>query len=37
MLDNDIPEDISKVIKPWGSEYTIYKNLITSMKACLEY
>jgi mannose-6-phosphate isomerase-like protein (cupin superfamily) len=31
MLDNDIPED-KKVIKPWGSEYTIYKNLNTSMK-----
>jgi len=31
MRDNDIPED-KKVIKPWGSEYTIYKNLNTSMK-----
>tara|TARA_B110000008_G_scaffold220993_1_gene221273 strand:+ start:7784 stop:8458 length:675 start_codon:yes stop_codon:yes gene_type:complete len=31
MRDNDIPED-KKVIKPWGSEYTIYKNFNTSMK-----
>ena len=31
MRDNDIPED-KKVIKPWGSEYTIYKNYNTSMK-----
>ena len=31
MRVNDIPED-KKVIKPWGSEYTIYKNLTTSMK-----
>ena len=28
MQINDIPDD-KKVIKPWGSEYTIYKNLIT--------
>ncbi len=31
MKPNDIPENY-KVIKPWGSEYTIYKNLITSTK-----
>jgi mannose-6-phosphate isomerase-like protein (cupin superfamily) len=31
MKPNDIPENF-KVIKPWGSEYTIYKNLITSTK-----
>ena len=31
MLANDIPEK-KKVIKPWGSEYTIYKNSTTSMK-----
>ena len=31
MKSNDIPENF-KVIKPWGSEYTIYKNLITSTK-----
>ena len=28
---NDIPER-KKVIKPWGSEYTIYKNLVSSTK-----
>ena len=28
---NDIPER-TKVIKPWGSEYTIYKNSVSSMK-----
>ena len=31
MQINDIPDD-KKVIKPWGSEYTIYKNTTTSMK-----
>ena len=31
MQVNDIPED-KKVIKPWGSEYTIYKNFNSSMK-----
>ena len=37
MKPNDIPENY-KVIKPWGSEYTIYKNLITSTKLLnLEY
>ena len=28
---NDIPEN-QKVIKPWGSEYTIYRNSVTSTK-----
>ena len=31
MKPNDIPENY-KVIKPWGSEYTIYKNSTTSTK-----
>ena len=31
MKVNDIPENY-KVIKPWGSEYTIYKNSTTSTK-----
>ena len=31
MKINDIPENV-KVIKPWGSEYTIYKNSVTSTK-----
>ena len=31
MQTTDIPED-KKVIKPWGSEYTIYKNSKASMK-----
>lgn len=31
MKRNDIPENY-KVIKPWGSEYTIYKNSTTSTK-----
>ena len=37
MKPNDIPENY-KVIKPWGSEYTIYKNSTTSTKLLnLEY
>jgi mannose-6-phosphate isomerase-like protein (cupin superfamily) len=31
MLNNDIPKN-TKVIKPWGSEYTIFKNSISSTK-----
>jgi len=31
MQINDIPER-TKVIKPWGSEYTIYKNSVSSTK-----
>lgn len=31
MKINDIPENV-KVIKPWGSEYTIHKNSVTSTK-----
>ena len=31
MLNNDIPEK-TKVIKPWGSEYTIFKNSVSSTK-----
>ena len=37
MKPNDIPENY-KVIKPWGSEYTIHKNSNTSTKLLnLEY
>ncbi len=31
MLNNDIPQN-TKVNKPWGSEYTIYKNSVSSTK-----
>ncbi len=31
MDNNDIPKN-SKVIKPWGSEYTIFKNSVSSTK-----
>ena len=31
MKINDIPKN-RKVLKPWGSEYTIYRNSISSTK-----